>query len=367
MLYNWQQDYWPQFRFELAELQPSLFAFSEQSGRVNGLLSGLPEGLDQETLLNLMIEEAIRSSAIEGEFLSRQDVMSSIKNHLGLNSPAEKVKDLRAAGIGELMSHLRRDFDSPLTQATLFDWHALVMQGTDWVSSGAWRKGKEPMQVVSGRIDRPTIHFEAPASKQLPAEMKRFLKWFNASRNDGTTPLSYSPIRAGIAHLYFESIHPFEDGNGRLGRAISDKALAQGAGRFSVLSLSRAMEAKRNDYYDALKSAQRSNEITPWLHYFIDTVLQAQSQAEADISFVLKKTKFYDRHRDALNKRQQKVLAKMFDAGPERFEGGMNVKKYLALTKTSKATATRDLQHLVKLGALSQIGQARSTRYELDL
>jgi len=233
MLFNWQQDDWRNFRFDHKSLEPMLATYAEQSARLSGLLQGLKEDDEERMKLNLMIEEAIRTSSIEGEFLSREDVMSSIKNHLGAH-PKKQIDDLRAAGIGELMTIIRRDFKDPLDQASLFAWHETLMQGSSNITLGAWRTAEEAMRVVSGRLDNPTIHFEAPPSKQVPDEMKHFFDWFNMPDLSSHKTLSESPIKAGIAHLYFESIHPFEDGNGRIGRAISDKALAQGAGRFAV-------------------------------------------------------------------------------------------------------------------------------------
>jgi Fic family protein len=228
-----------------------------------------------------------------------------------------------------------------------------------------WRVGGDPMQVVSGRIDRPTVHFEAPPCERVPAEMARFIEWFNRTAPGASQPVSHAPVRAAIAHLYFETIHPFEDGNGRIGRALADKTLSQGIDRPVVLSLSRAIEARRNEYYQALKTAQRGNEITPWIRWFTDIVLQAQIDAETRIRFVLRKVRFFERFGGALNERQQKVLRRMFEAGPDGFTGGMNARKYTALTGVSKATATRDLQQLSLLGALIPTGGGRSTRYEL--
>ncbi len=223
------------------------------------------------------------------------------------------------------------------------------------------------MQVVSGRIDKPTVHFEAPPSDTVPGEMTRYIEWFNRTAPGGETPITHAPVRSAIAHLYFESIHPFEDGNGRIGRAISEKALSQGLGRPVVLSLSRTIEAGRNAYYDALKASQGNNEITGWITWFVGIVLRAQLDAEAQILFVLKKSKFFQRFEGQLNGRQLKVLHRMFEAGPEGFQGGMNARKYVALTGASKATATRDLQHLAQIGALVPIGGGRSTRYEPGL
>jgi Fic family protein len=193
--------------------------------------------------------------------------------------------------------------------------------------------------------------------------MQRFLLWFNESQDSIKKPI----MRAAIAHLYFESIHPFEDGNGRIGRAIAEKALSQNIGRPVLFSLSKSMEAKKKAYYDALQKAQRSNEITEWMHYFVNTVLEAQIDAEQEIEFTLKKAKFFSQYQDQLNDRQQKGIRRMLEEGPNGFEGGMNARKYVGITGTSKATATRDLQDLVQKEIFTPIGGGRSTRYELKL
>jgi len=365
MLYNWQQPDWPHFRYDLAGLTDRLLAFVERAGRVGGLLEGLPEELGTEAILDFMITEAIRSSAIEGETLDRDAVMSSIRNRLGLNPIPQPVGSRLADGAGQLMVAVRNHFQEPLSEETLFAWHRMLLGGTTTLRVGGWRQGGDPMQVVSGRIDRPTVHFEAPPSARVPAEMASFIAWFNDTAPGAPAAISHAPIRSALAHLYFETIHPFEDGNGRIGRAISEKALSQGTGRPIVMSLSRTIDARRNAYYDALKRAQRGNDATAWLDWFLDTVLEAQRDAEAQIRFVLQKSKFFHRYESQLNDRQRKVIARMFEAGPEGFTGGMNARKYIALTGASKATATRDLQQLARLGALTPVGGGRSTRYDL--
>lgn len=367
MRYNWQQSDWPDFRYDLTVVSEDLLAFAAHSGRVEGLLEGLPDELELDTVLDLMITEALQSSAIEGEALDREGVMSSIRNRLGLNPEPQPVKSRRADGAGGLMVAVRNSFAESLSEEMLFSWHRMLLGGMDDLRVGYWRVGSDPMQVVSGRIDKPTVHFEAPPSTAVPHEMGRYIEWFNRTAPTGEVPISSAPVRSAIAHLYFESIHPFEDGNGRLGRAISEKALSQNLGRPVVLSLSRTIEADRNAYYHALKAAQGGNEITGWIAWFVRTVLQAQLDAEAQIRFVLRKSKFLQRLEDQLNERQLKVLHRMFEAGPEGFQGGMNARKYVALTGSSKATATRDLQHLAQIGALIPIGAGRSTRYAIDL
>jgi Fic family protein len=365
MRYDWDQPDWPDFRYVLDGVAGPLLEFAVEAGRVSGLLEGLPDDLETEAILDFMITEAIQSSAIEGENLQRDAVMSSIRNRLGLNSEPQPVKSRLADGAGELMVAVRTGFHHPLTEETLFSWHRMLLGGTTDLRVGGWREGGDPMQVVSGRIDRPTVHFEAPPSTRVPAEMARFIAWFNDTAPGGSQAIPHPPVRSAVAHLYFESIHPFEDGNGRIGRALSEKALSQGLGSPAVLSLSRTIEAKRNDYYSALKSAQHGNEITPWVHWFVEVVVAAQRDAGVQVSFVLRKSKFFQRFENELNERQLKVVRRMFDAGPDGFIGGMNARKYVALTGASKATATRDLQQLSQLGALSPTGGGRSVCYKL--
>lgn len=366
MRYNWQQADWPDFRYDAARVSEALLEFAEHSGRVGGLLDGLPEGLEAEAILDLMIAEAIKSSAIEGENLDRLEVMSSIRNHLGLNTPPLTVRDRKADGAGELIVAVRADYQSPLTEAALFGWHKMLLKGERGFPLGEWRTGTSPMQVISGAIHKPKVHFEAPPSAQVPAEMGKFIRWFNETAPGGSSEIRHAAIRSAIAHIYFESIHPFEDGNGRIGRAISEKALSQGLRRPALLSLSRTIEANRNAYYGALQAAQASNEITPWLEYFIRVILDAQLDAERRIEFVLKKSKYFQRIKDHVSERQLRAINRMLAEGPEGFIGGINARKYLAITGVSKATATRDLQELARIGALNPIGAGRSARYELN-
>jgi Fic family protein len=190
------------------------------------------------------------------------------------------------------MVSVRETFQEDLTTAQLFEWHRMLMKGSD-VEAGLWRTGENAMQVVSGRIDRPTVHFEAPPSLKVPHEMEAFSTRFNSSRIQGKSSLAYAPIRSGLAHLYFESIHPFEDGNGRMGRALSEKALSQGLGRPALLSLSQTIEANRKSYYQALEDAQRENEVTDWLCYFVGTVLEAEKDAEARIQLAVRKKNYF--------------------------------------------------------------------------
>jgi len=368
-LYNWQQSDWPNFHYDVSRSYEKLLSISEKMGLISGNLTHLTENQQREAFITLMVEEAVKTSEIEGEHISRLDVRSSIKNKLGLNQKTIPVHDKRAQGIAELLLDGRNTFKQPLTQTQLFDWHLMLMSGSTNpnLRVGHWRTDKEPMQIVSGHHNNWVVHYEAPPSERVPQEMKRFIRWFNATAPGKSTAIQFAPIRAAIAHLYFESIHPFEDGNGRIGRALAEKALSQGFGYPVLISLSLAIESNKKAYYAALKAASSSNEVDVWLDYFVDLVLNAQLEVEKQVSFIFKKAHFFDKLGEVLNERQLKVIKRMMQAGMVGFEGGISAKKYMAMTGTSKATATRDLQHLFAINALKQIGSGRSARYELDL
>lgn len=366
-MYNWQQPNWPRFTYDATASEDALYAFAQEIGQISGLLKALPEGTKTEAILDLMVAEALKTSEIEGEYLSRADVMSSIKNNLGMNAPPEKVKDKMAEGIGELMVDVHQTYREPLTFARLFAWHEMILKSNRRIKVGGWRTHKEPMQIISGAIGKEKVHFEAPPSSTVAAEMKDFVKWFNETAPGGNTPIKYAPVRAAITHLYFESIHPFEDGNGRIGRALAEKALAQTVGHPVLISLSRTIEADKKTYYASLEQAQKQNEITEWVGYFVTICLQAQRQARELVEFILKKSRFYDRYKSVLNERQLKVVNRVLAEGPEGFTGGITVRKYIAITKTSKATATRDLQDLTRLKVFIATGSARSTSYILNI
>lgn len=367
MHYNWKHPDWPKFEFSTSEMDDLLYHFYEKIGRISGLFEGLREKMQLDTMIKLLVAEAVKTSEIEGEYLDQKDVQSSIRNNLGLFEGNEKVRDKRAEGVSELMIDARRSFAEPLTQEKLLSWHTMLMKGDTAITAGEWRTHEEPMQAVSGPMGREKVHFEAPPSNRVPHEMDRFIRWFNDTGKGGTREIKKPVIRAAIAHLFFETIHPFEDGNGRIGRAISEKALSQDTNRPVLLSLSQAIESRKNDYYESLKHAQRSMEITPWLRYFVKTTLEAQDMAEQHIMFTMKKDKFFNRYSDCLNSRQLKVIRRMFKEGPSGFEGGLNARKYQAISKTSKATATRDLQDLVDNHILLRRGGGRSTSYDLNL
>lgn len=363
MLYNWQLSDWPNFTYDLAGFEGELIAFADKAGQITGLLKGLSETDQIEAMVQSMLAEAMKTSQIEGEYLRRQDVMSSIRNQLGLNDPLQRVRDRASEGAAELMVAVRDTWKEPLTEAMLFSWHKKLLKGSHGIALGRWRTHKEPMQVVSNPYGRAKVHFEAPPSDRVPGEMKQFVNWFNRSESE----IRHAPVRSAIAHLYFESVHPFEDGNGRIGRALSEKAIFQGLGRPAILSLSHSLERNKKHYYDALQRGQGSNEISDWISYFVSMLLLAQDHTEKQIDFVLRKARFFDRFTSMLSERQLRVIRRMLEEGPDGFEGGINARKYRALTRVSKATATRDLQDLATKEVLRPIGAGRSARYDLRL
>ncbi len=365
MAYNWQLPDWPKFTYNIDEVLDLILSCTERIGRLSGMLGAANAEVDREVNIASLLAETLKTSAIEGEYIHRDDLMSSIRNNLGLNTKPEIVRDKRAGGVVRMMLHVRKTFDSALSEKEMCTWHSLLMEGNQYVKAGVWRASSEPMQVVSGAAGREKVHFEAPPSSRVPQEMKAFIEWFNDTAPGGKHAMVHAPLRSALAHLYFESIHPFEDGNGRIGRALSEKALSQYAGNPIIISLSQVIEANEKAYYSALKKGQQSNEVSPWLQYFIGVIDQALRQAEEQIAFTIRKMRFFDNLKDQLNPRQLKVLRKMWEQGPGSFEGGMSAKKYMGITGTSKATATRDLQELSDEGILHPEGEGRSRRYIL--
>lgn len=364
MQWNWQQPDWPNFRWSSDALAALEARFLQQSGIMIGVVKHLGEDDRTNVVLDVMTDEAMKTSQIEGELLNRDSVQSSLRREFGLETEHRRIPPAER-GIAEMMMALYRGFADPLTDEVLSDWHRMVLSGrSDVEAVGRYREHEDAMQVVSGPLHKPNIHFEAPPSQVMSQEMALFLDWFAACGPGGKTPLP-GLTRSGLAHLYFVSIHPFEDGNGRIGRAISEKALSLAIGQPSLIALSQTIQRKRSAYYDALEAANKGNEITEWLVYFAQTVLEAQEHSLALIDFLLKKTRFHDRFRERLNPRQEKAIARMFREGLEGFKGGLSAANYITITGTSRATATRDLQELVALGAMGQTGTLRSTRYHL--
>ncbi|MDP3532575.1 MAG: Fic family protein [Alphaproteobacteria bacterium] len=366
MKYIWQHKEWPNFTWDNNAVDNKAYEYAMAANRLVGEVKHLSEDQKSEALIDLMVSEAIKTSQIEGENFDREDVRSSIRNQLGLNQTPETVKNSKANGIASLMISVREHFKAPLTAERLWEWQDKIIVGRlerASIEIGKWRSNPEPMQIVSGPYGKEKVHYEAPPSEQIDNEMTRFITWFNNSH------YLKAAIRAGVAHLYFECIHPFSDGNGRIGRAISEIALSQELDHPTLLSLSTTIQNKRNEYYNALNKASYSNlDITEWLVCFINWVLDSQNQAKDQIDFVLSKARFWDVYITQLNERQHKVLRRMLREGPEGFKGGMSAQKYSKITDCSKATATRDLTDLLKIGAILKLeGGGRNTRYVIRL
>ncbi len=364
MTWNWQESDWPNFRFQAERLVAREAAFLQKSGVVVGTVKHLPGDERLPLVIDLFSTEALKTSEIEGELLDRDSVQSSLRRQFGLQTDSRRVAPAEQ-GIAEVLSDLYRHFVQPLDEQTLFQWHGWLMQGRrDLNNVGSYRTHAEPMQVLSGAIHKPKVHFEAPPSSRVPEEMQRFCAWFNDTTPGGKHPLP-ALTRAGIAHLYFECIHPFEDGNGRIGRAIAEKALAQGTGQPSLTALSLMIQRKRSEYYDQLEAANKTLDVNDWLNWFADTVLAAQDYTLHWLDFLLAKTKLLDRLRGQINERQEKTLLRMMREGPEGFRGGLSAGNYSSITGAPAATARRDLAHLVELDALMRTGRLKGTRYWL--
>jgi len=356
MAWNWELSEWPEFRFDAAQLADLESMFLKQGGVLLGAFRHLAEDDSPFFAADLLTSEAMQTSAIEGEILDRHSVQSSIRRQLGLKTEARRSRPAEQ-GVAEVMVDLLQTTVQPLTHETLWRWHEWLMQGrTDVGDLGKYRSHPEPMQIVSGRIDRPVVHFEAPPSSLVPDEMERFITWFNSVKLGGIA-------RAGLAHIYFETIHPFEDGNGRLGRAVSEKALGQALGQASMTLLATQIERRRREYYTQLHAASRTLEMTDWLLWFGDVVLAAQRDTEAWIGFIIEKTRLFDRLENKINPRQNQVLVRITREGPGGFQGGLSSANYQTITGASPATASRDLAELVELGALIRTGERKSTRY----
>ena len=322
-----------------------------------------------------MVSEAIKTSEIEGEYLNRDDVRSSIRNCLGLSNPPERVGNVKAEGISALMVSVRSTFHQLLTEELLLYWHKLVMH-TDQESAtdllgrnfevGQWRT--EAMEIVSGPIAYEKTHFIAPPAEYLAQEMKQFIDWFNNTHPMHSNSQMPGPVRAAIAHIWFESIHPFSDGNGRIGRALSEIILAQDMQSPVLLSLSTEIEANKKHYYEELGSASKDLNITQWITWFVNLINNAQIKSQSIIDHVLSKARFWDKHINTImNTRQEKAIKKLFQHEPSGFEGGLTAKKYMSITKCSKATATRDLTDLRDKAILIEMDAGRSTKYILSL
>lgn len=362
--YIHEQPGWPTFRWDERAVADQLAAVRHRQGRLHGRMDALGFDLRAEAVLQTLTADVLKSSEIEGEILDAHLVRSSLARRLGMEVGALAPVDRDIEGVVEMMLDATQKYREPLTAERLFDWHAALFptgrSGMSRIVVGAWRNDTSgPMQVVSGPLGRERIHYEAPAAGRLPGEMSAFLDGFN----DGT---SLDPVmRAAIAHLWFVTLHPFEDGNGRIARAIADLALARSessAQRF--YSMSAQIRLERKAYYDILENTQKGGlDITGWLNWFLDCLDHAFTGTEKVLASVLRKARFWDSlARVPLNERQRKVIERLLDG----FEGKLTSSKWAALTKTSADTALRDIRDLVERGLLTRDeGGGRSTSYSL--
>lgn len=365
MQWIWQDKNFPNFEFDA-----SLFvAFEKEFIRNTGIIIGVLSHLEKDNIENLKIEiltqEAVSTSNIEGEILKRESVQSSIRKHLGLKTDNRRVQP-NEAGIAEMMVDVYLNFEQPLTHQILFQWHQMLMNGRrDIETIGNYRTHTEPMQIVSGNLSAPKVFYEAPPSAQVAELMHDFINWYNAQT---TAQKGISTIvLAGITHLYFEILHPFEDGNGRIGRALVEKVISQRMHAPALNSFAKIIDARKKEYYDALQSCNHTLNINKWLNFFSKTLLDSQQYTIKLVNFMVAKSKFFIKYNAHLNERQTKVLVRVFEEGIEGFKGGLSAANYQAISGTSPATATRDLQELVHLNALIKTGELKHTRYFLNL
>ena len=363
----WQRKTWPRFSWDEAALTAPLARARLAQGRVLGAVGILDPALTNEAVAAVLVREGLATSAIEGERLDVDAVRSSVARHLGLPSAGLRAPSRSVDGLVDVLLDATRNYESPLTLDRLCRWQAALFptgqSGLRRIRAGALR-GTDPMQVVSQRAGRERVHFVAPPRGRLERELRRFLEWF-AKPPSGLNGL----LRAGLAHFWFVTLHPFEDGNGRIARALTDMALAQDERqRQRFFSLSARIEQERAAYYDILETTQRGDlDITPWQTWFLEQTAAACESAEATVSQVLAKARFWLRRQETnLNDRQRKVLNRLLDAGPGGFEGGLTTRKYRSLTRVSRATAYRELADLVLQGCLEPIGGGgRSSAYAI--
>ncbi len=364
--YLWQEPTWPHFHWDAAALLQPLADIRKRQGRFLHAMENL--GFDDSLRAYALVteEDAIQTSAIEGENLDREKVRSSIAVHLGLPTAGLRPADRAVDGLVEVLLDATHNHAQALTKDRLCGWHSALFpsgrSGFHAITTGAWRTA--PMQVVSGAYGKMKVHYEAPPPERMEAEMTTFFSWWEESRGtmDGV-------LRAALAHLYFVTIHPFDDGNGRLSRAIADMALAQdeGIGR-RYYSLSAQIMKERDSYYAILEKTQGgSGDCTDWLLWFLGCFDRALSAAECTLSAILFKAVFWQRHADTVvNERQKKVLNRLLDAGKNGFEGGLSTRKYVGMAKVSRATAWREIEDLLQKKMLRPLpGSGRSVAYEI--
>ncbi len=371
--YIWQQANWPAFTVDASVLADALNAAKLEQGRLLGQLEAIGLAHMQDISRELWVQDTLATAAIEGEVLNVDSVRSSVARHLGLSDLLTRDRDVD--GLVELMEDASRNYQMPLTHDRLCRWQAALFAGSTVdglagirrVAVGRYRTHADDMQIVSGRQGQEVVHYQAPASIDVQHEMTVFLSWFNAAlSSQGMSGL----VRAAIAHLWFETIHPFEDGNGRVGRAIADLALAQDVGAaVRVFGLSKQLLESRSEYYDALNAAQCGGlDVTPWVLWFVQSFTAGCVRSQTVVRVAMQKAAFWQRANEhELNARQRKILARLLEAGDGGFLGGMTTEKCSKINSTSKPTATRDLTQLQAWGLLVVTGVGKGTRYAVNV
>lgn len=360
MPWNWELADWPKFKCNFDQILDQERKFLFSAGSASAFLKNITSEERHQFSIEILSSEGLKSSLIEGEVLDRESLQSSIKRHFGLISTLKKERP-KEASMAMLLCNVYETFSQPLSHEMLFQWHEMLFKDHPHLTDiGKYRTHIEPMQIVSGRYDHSRAFFEAPPSNQVHKEMSAFIKWFNSASGSILG-------KAAIAHVYFESIHPFEDGNGRIGRVLVEKILSQGIGRPVLMAVSKTLEKRKKEYYTALEKCNRTLEIQQWIKFFADIVLEGQSDSMKLLNFLIQKSKMLSSLAGELNIRQEKALLRLFAEGPEGFKGGLSAENYISITKTTRATATRDLKDLVEKGALVQTGQLRYMRYHLKL
>lgn len=368
MKYIWQCDSWPKLTWDSNVLLSLLGRARLMQGNLLGCVKRLGFHLSEEAQADILTEETIKTAAIEGERLNPQMVRSSVVRHLGLREAGLISATRSVDGLVEVILDATQKYDKALSANRLKGWHAALFpsgySGLHRIRVGKWR-GKEPMRVVSGPVGREKIHFQAPPGETVEAEMRQLLNWWESSRKamDGI-------LRAGLAHFYFVTIHPFEDGNGRIARALTDMALAQDEKLIiRYYSLSSQIMEERDGYYDILEKCSKSDstDVTKWLVWFLECFERAIQRSDKIIGNVLAKADFWQEHAQTeLNERQKKVVNRILDAGPGRFEGGLTTRKYVSMTKVSRATAFREISDMIDKKVLRQLaGKGRSAHYDI--
>jgi len=362
MPWNWELSGWPKFRFNQEAIAEQERKFLLGAGGAFAFLKSVEDQERLHFIVEILSQEGLESSKIEGEILDRESLQSSIKKHFGMIA-TKKEKSIKESGMAETLCDVYESYDKPLTNKMLCKWHENLFKGqTDISDIGVYRAHPEPMQIVSNRLGSKKVFFEAPPSINIPKEMESFIHWFNE-----VDPSAGILGRAAIAHVYFESIHPFEDGNGRIGRLLIEKVLSQDIGRPVLIAISNVLEKRKKEYYLKLEKCNRTLDVQEWVEYFADVVLQGQAESINLLLFLVEKSRLLTTLSEQLNSRQEKVLLRLFAEGPSGFKGGLSAENYIAMTQTSKATATRDLNDLVEKGALVKTGELRHTRYWLNI